>query len=184
MENKEKIALPSNLDELLPVGMLTSGGLIAEAIGRVAQKQVGIPDWAAFHYAKNNDDTLEITGGIVSTLGGSKKWLGEHDIIQIRAEDVLSELNALNQHNQHNQLNQQSDETSTAPEQQDNPTITDMRARIATAAPAKKMQVVFALPDDAAEQLSILKRFHLSADIYGAQVLACQLVEEQSEKGA
>lgn len=181
MENKEKIALPSNLDELLPVGMLTSGGLIAEAIGRVAQKQVGIADWAAFHYAKNNDDTLEITGGIVSTLGGSKKWLGEHDIIQIRAEDVLSELNALNQHNQ---LIQQPNATSTAPEQQDNPTITDMRARIATAAPARKMQVVFALPDDAAEQLSILKRFHLSADIYGAQVLACQLVEEESEKGA
>jgi hypothetical protein len=173
MENQENIALPNNLDELLPVGMLTSGGLIAEAIARVAQKQVGMPDWAAFHYAKNSDGTLEITGGIVSTHAGTKKWLGEHDIIQIRAEDVLSELNA---------LNQQHGATSTAPEQRAIATITDKFTQPTSAGSAKKMQVVFALPDDPAEQLAILKRFHLSADICGAHVLACQLLDERFDE--
>lgn len=175
MENQENIALPSNLDELLPVGMLTSGGLIAEAIARVAQKQVSMSDWAAFHYAKNSDGTLEITGGIVSTHGGTKKWLGEHDIIQIRAEDVLSELNQLTQLTQ---LNQQQGATNTAPEQQAIAASTNKFTQPASAGSAKKMQVVFALPDDPTEQLAILKRFHLSADICGAQVLACHLLDD------
>ncbi len=174
-ETKSKLALPNALDELLPVGMLTNGGLIAEAIARVAQKQVGMPDWAAFHYVKNSDGTLEITGGIVSTHAGAKKWLGEHDTIQIRADEVLAQLHDLAQH--HAAFN-------AMPEAQVAALKTDESTQTLSARPSKRMQVVFSLPNDAATQLAILKRFHLSADICGAQVLACQLVEDQINESA
>ena len=149
----------STLAEMLPVGMLANGGIIALAMSAVANRKSNMPSWEAFHYERISDTAFEITGGTTIVVGGIKKWPGPHDSLIINESEILDELN----------------QTSSV-EAQTNPFPSLACSPSNTAAAGQYLQVVFALPDDEAGRQRILKAFHLHADFFGAKVQTCSLL--------
>lgn len=145
------------LEGMLPVGMLTQGGAGAEAMAAVAQRKRGQPGWEAFHYEKISASEFEITGGLVSLVGGVKKWAGPHETLQISAQEILQEMQVA--------LGETGDFSPTLP----------AAAEQGRQTPPPYLQVRLRLPDDAAARQRVLQAFRLEADISGATVLACAL---------
>ena len=154
----------ATLAEMLPVGMLASGGIIALAMSVVANRKRGSPDWEAFHYERISNTEFEITGGSVLLTGGVKKWPGPHDTLTITESEILEELNQL----------AVDDKQAGA----DNFPVPIMAAGAVKVDPAtpQYLQVVFALPDDETGRQRILKAFHLHADFFGAKVQTCAVL--------
>jgi hypothetical protein len=155
----------ATLSEMLPVGMLASGGVIAQAMSTIANRQRGVQDWEAFHYERISETEFELTGGIVVVVGGIKKWPGPHDTVIIHTSEILSELNPLSSTQSPISTNLVAAEHA----------ISD--ALIMGNTKAQQVQVVFSLPDDEIGRQRILKAFHLNADFFGAKVLACSLLD-------
>jgi hypothetical protein len=155
----------ATLSEMLPVGMLASGGVIAQAMSTIANRQRGVQDWEAFHYERISETEFELTGGIVVVVGGIKKWPGPHDTVIIHTSEILSELNPLSSTQSPISTNLVAAEHA----------IPD--ALIMGNTKAQQVQVVFSLPDDEIGRQRILKAFHLNADFFGAKVLACSLLD-------
>lgn len=153
----------ATLAEMLPVGMLASGGVIALAMSAVANRKHDMPDWEAFHYERISDSEFEITGGVVTMLSGVKKWPGPHDTLIITESEILEELNQL-----------------TLADTQTVTLTSIMPAAMAKVDPAtaQYLQVVFALPEDEIGRQRILKAFHLHADFFGARVQNCALLNQ------
>ncbi len=155
----------ATLSEMLPVGMLASGGVIAFAMSAVANRKRGLPGWEAFHYERISDAEFEITGGVVALVGGVKKWPGPHDTLTISESEILEELN------QHVVADAQTvTQTSAMPD------IAAGKAKVNPGA-TQYLQVVFAMPEDEIGRQRILKAFHLHADFFGAKVQTCSLLE-------
>lgn len=155
----------TTLAEMLPVGMLANGGVLALAMSAVANRKRGMPDWEAFHYERISDTEFEITGGAVAMVGGVKKWPGPHDTLTITETEILDELNQLTV------VESQSSLHSFAL-----PSMAAGTAKLDTGK-AQYLQVVFALPEDEIGRQRILKAFHLQADFFGAKVRTCALIE-------
>jgi hypothetical protein len=155
----------ATLAEMLPVGMLATGGVIALAMSAVANRKHGLPAWEAFHYERISDDEFEITGGVVKVVAGIKKWPGPHDTLTITDSEILEELN---------QLAVDDKQTLAL-----NSTVSTMTATAAKVDPAtaQYLQVVFTLPEDEIGRQRILKAFHLHADFFGAKVQTCTLLD-------
>jgi hypothetical protein len=153
----------ATLAEMLPVGMLASGGVIAQAMSELANRKCGMPGWEAFHYERISDTEFEITGGVVTIVGGVKKWPGPHDSLTINEAEILEELNQ-----------RVLDEAQAAPNSAPQ-TIAAGTAKV-NAGTAQYLQVVFALPEDEIGRQRILKAFHLHADFFGAKVQTCALL--------
>ena len=154
----------ATLEEMLPVGMLANGGIIALAMSAVANRKRNVAGWEAFHYERISDVEFEITGGATLIAGGIKKWPGPHDSLIITEAEILDELNP-----------------SMSVEAQALPSPATSTPRIAnpsttTANSSQFLQVVFALPDDEVGRQRILKAFHLQADFFGAKVQTCALL--------
>ena len=148
----------STLAEMLAVGMLANGGIIALAMSAVANRKCNMPGWEAFHYERISDTEFEITGGATLIVGGIKKWPGPHDSLIITEAEILDELNPAS-----------SLEPQVIPSTIASPSTID--------APANQfLQVVFTMPDDEPGRQRILKAFHLHADFFGAKVQACSLL--------
>lgn len=155
-----------DFSEMLPVGMVAHGGQVAQIMAEIAQRQRGLAGWEAFHYEKISDSAVELTGGIVSTASGSKRWLEPHDCITIPFAAVIAEMQK-----------QGLLETATPTEQ----TATALMPAEAKSAEKSSSQdyrylnLKLALPQDPLQRLKILQALHLQADLMGASVVACQL---------
>ena len=150
----------ATLAEMLPVGMLANGGVIALAMSTVANRKRGMPDWEAFHYERISNTEFEITGGAVAMIGGVKKWPGPHDTLTVSESEILEELN----------------QPAVSESQAAAPTRITGNAKVDPAT-TQYLQVVFALPEDDIGRQRILKAFHLQADFFGAKVQACSLLD-------
>ena len=84
-----------DFSEMLPVGMVAHGGQVAQVMADIAKRQRGLPDWEAFHYERISDQAVELTGGIVSTASGAKRWLEPHDCVTIPLAAVALEMQKL-----------------------------------------------------------------------------------------
>lgn len=157
--------LPQNLNDLLPVGMLTSGGLIADAIAAVAHRQQAEPGWQAFHYARLDAQQFEVTGGIVELQAGVKKWPGEHSCVYITEADILAEMQRL----------------TPVSTQALSSTMVETASPTSIVTPhngqSTYLNLTLALPADPQQRQAVLQRLHLDADLFGARVLACRLLD-------
>ena len=158
----------ATLAEMLPVGMLANGGIIAFAMSAVANRKRNMPGWEAFHYERVSDAEFEITGGATLLVGGIKKWPGPHDTLIITESEILDELNPT--------MSVQARALLLFPA-----SASALTSRIASSAntassSSQHLQVVFVLPDDEAGRQRILKAFHLQADFFGAKVQTCSLL--------
>jgi hypothetical protein len=165
--------LPQNLNNLLPVGMLTSGGLIADAIAAVAQRQQAEPGWQAFHYARLDAQQFEVTGGIVELQGGVKKWPGEHSCVYITEADILAEMQRLSP-------------VSPVPAPIDTasspaPSISSTSIATPHSGQSAYLNLTLALPADPQQRQAVLQRLHLDADLFGARVLAGRLLDQRPD---
>lgn len=161
--------LPQNLNDLLPVGMLTSGGLIADAIATVAKRQQAEPGWQAFHYARLDAQQFEVTGGIVELQAGVKKWPGEHSSVCITEADILAEMQRLTPV-----------VTQTPPS-----AVAQTASSTSIATPhnpqSAYLNLTLALPADPQQRQAVLQRLHLDAELFGARVLACRLLDQRPD---
>lgn len=167
--------LPQNLSDLLPVGMLTSGGLIADAIAAVAQRQQAEPGWQAFHYARLDAQQFEVTGGIVELQAGVKKWPGEHSSVCIAEADILTELQRLTQMSVAPAQSSVTDETTEVVTATSTPISTSYQQQ------SSYVNLTLALPTDPQQRQAVLQRLHLDADLFGARVLACRLLDQRPD---
>lgn len=150
------------LTEMLPVGMVANGGIVAQIMAELAQKQRNLPGWEAFHYEKISDVAVELTGGIVSHQQGSKRWLEPHDCISITLADIVLEM-------------QKRGLCPTVPEMETTASVLEVANNKANANPnTQQLHVTLILPDDAEARLRALQAFHLDAQIHGARVIACR----------
>ena len=147
------------LAEMLPVGMLANGGIIALAMSAVANRKRNVSGWEAFHYERISDAEFEITGGTTLIVGGIKKWPGPHDSLVITESEILDELNPV---------------SSVEPQATPSPLNSFIASSSTTTANSSQyLQVVFALPEDELGRQRVLKAFHLHADFFGAKVHTC-----------
>ncbi|MCH8618245.1 hypothetical protein [Undibacterium sp. TS12] len=153
--------LPDSLAEMLPVGMISAGGLAAAAMATVAQRQFGQDGWQAFHYERISATEFEITGGIAvqTSSGSARKFQGAHDTVIIREADILAE------------MRRQIPADVATPLPDDIVTIPVSHGKTAT----PLLKVVFSLPEDEVGRQRILRAFQLQADFFGAKVQACSL---------
>lgn len=157
-----------DFSEMLPVGMVVHGGQVAQIMAELAKRQRGLADWEAFHYERVSDEAVELTGGIVSFVNGSKRWLEPHDCVTIPFAAVVQEM-------------QKQGLLSSSPSA--GPTFvrgieaapSNMDTLTPTTHGRDILHLSLALPNDAAGRQRILKTFHLQADFFGAEVLACSL---------
>ena len=166
MSDANNLNIPSDLADMLPVGMLVNGGLAAEAMSMLANRKRGIPGWEAFHYERISDTQFDITGGIAVVVGGVKKWPGSHESVILSEAEIIEEIH-------HSQTGNAPPSIKETPTMLDAPFISSPRNTAAT----KYLNVVFALPEDEAGRQRILKAFHLQADFFGAKMQACSLID-------
>lgn len=163
MTMNEATPLPDNLADMLPVGMLANGGIAAEAMAAVANRQHDTPGWEAFHYERVSETQFDITGGVAVMAGGMKKWPGPHETVSVTEAEILEEMR---RHQTSNVL----------------PILSEKPAphipHLTGASKTPFLNVVFALPEDEAGRQRILKAFHLQADFFGARVQACSLLDQ------
>lgn len=164
MTDAAKEITQATLSEMLPVGMLTTGGLIAQAIINVANRKRAVPNWEAFHYERISDSQFEITGGIVTVLGGVKKWPGPHDTLIISEAEILAELGHTGEAEPSTELQEFTQQS------------TNIHAATSPST-GQRLQVVFTLPEDEIGRQRILKTLHLHADFFGARVQSCTLLD-------
>ena len=149
----------ATLAEMLPVGMLANGGIIALAMSAVANRKRNVPGWEAFHYERISDAEFEITGGTTLIVGGIKKWPGPHDSLVITESEIMDELNPV---------------SSVEPQATPSPLTSFIASSSTTTANSSQyLQVVFAFPEDELGRQRVLKAFHLHADFFGAKVHTC-----------
>ncbi len=167
MTDTANTLVPDTLEDMLPVGMISSGGSVAAAMASVAQAKRGLPGWEAFHYERVAPLEYEITGGIAVNIAGVKKFQGEHDTVQITETEILNALRAA-------QHPAQPDVMSLL--EQDLLAADIGHSRTAPAGHQPKfLKVVFALPEDEAGRQRLLQAFQLQASFFGARVQACSL---------
>ncbi len=150
-----------DFSEMLPVGMVAHGGQVAQIMADIAKRQRGLADWEAFHYERISDTAVELTGGIVSTANGSKRWLEPHDCVTIPLAAVVQEM-------------QKQGLLSSTPSPGPNaaPAAREMQTPVQS---GDILHLSLALPTDPIGKQRLLKTFHLQADFFGAQVIACSL---------
>lgn len=161
-----------DFSEILPVGMIAQGGLVAQAMANAAQKIAKTPHWEAFHYEKTSENSFELTGGVVSQQNGSKRWLEPHDSIIISHEQIIEEFAKLSpesiasphqaQSTHHNHHASQAHSMLT-------PATDDATA------PIEYLHLSLRLPTDHSSREKILKSCHLEASIFGAKIVSCSL---------
>lgn len=157
------------LTEMLPVGMVANGGIVAQIMADLAQQQRNLPGWEAFHYEKISDVAVELTGGIVSQNQGHKRWLEPHDCISIALADIVLEM-------------QKRGLCPAAPEMEvENRVLETAKSRVDANPNAQQLHVTLVLPDDAEARLRVLQAFHLDAQINGARVIACHFENERGK---
>lgn len=150
-----------DFSEMLPVGMVAHGGQVAQIMAEIAKRQRGLPEWEAFHYERISETAFELTGGIVSALGGNKRWLEPHDCVTVPLTAVIQE------------MQKQGLLTPMALESEDS-ALSGMAAQ-AVRQQGDILHVSFVLPIDPIGRQRLLKTFHLQADFFGAEVIACRL---------
>lgn len=150
-----------DFSEMLPVGMVAHGGQVAQIMADIAKRQRGLADWEAFHYERISDSAVELTGGIVSTATGNKRWLEPHDCVTIPLSAVVLEMQKLGLLTP----------MALAGEHQ---VLPNLPAQSVTQQ-GDILHVSFVLPIDPIGRQRLLKTFHLQADFFGAEVIACRL---------
>jgi hypothetical protein len=162
-----------DFSQMLPVGMVTHGGQVAQILGAIAKRKRGLSDWEAFHYERLSESSFELTGGIVSNgdvPGAGKRWLEPHECITVSMAELLAELQLAGL------LTPDMTAQATQPPV---PAVSNSGADAGALAAARSDQgllhVTLALPKDEAGRQRILRSFHLQADFFGAQVVACRL---------
>lgn len=148
-----------DFSEMLPVGMVSHGGEVAQILAELAQQARGLAGWEAFHYERISESCFELTGGIVSQNAGAKRWLEPHDCISIPMSMLVAEMQV------RGLLESAAPEVTIivandAPKSDDVPQILELR---------------FALPKDEIGRQRVLRAFHLQADFFGATVLSCRI---------
>lgn len=159
------------LTEMLPVGMVANGGLVAEIMAEIAQRQRNLPGWEAFHYEKISESAVELTGGLVSINHGNKRWLEPHDCITIPLAAVILEM-------QKRGLCESTPEPSKSSSSEHYVPLSNASK---ANPPSQILHVCFALPDEPEARLRVLQAYHLDADILGARVLACHFGNETNK---
>ncbi|MBI3713515.1 MAG: hypothetical protein HY253_11230 [Burkholderiales bacterium] len=159
------------LTEMLPVGMVANGGLVAQIMAELAQRQRNLPGWEAFHYERVSETAVELTGGIVSTNHGNKRWLEPHDCITIPLAAVILEM-------QKQGLCEAKSESGKLATNERKLSVTDASTPNSN---TQTLHVCFALPDDPSARLRVLQALHLDAEFLGARVLACHFENEKSK---
>ncbi len=160
-----------DFSEMLPVGMVAHGGQVAQIMAEIAKRQRGLPDWEAFHYEKISDSAVELTGGIVSTANGTKRWLEPHDCITIPLAAVVAEM-------QKQGLLETAPQVTSMPIKSNSSNATDAVGISTPATPPAEyhyLHLKLALPQDPTQRQKLLQSLHLQADLMGASVVACHL---------
>ena len=183
MTQLQEETLPVSLADMLPVGMIASGGAAATAMALVAQRKRAQAGWEAFHYERVSSTEFDITGGVAVHAANAtqgKKWQEPHDAIRVTEAEILQELQQMQQCEAHASASQQP-----LPQFQSQqgtpvvmPTSAEVSANIIPSASARTqqyLQVVLALPDDEVGRQRILQAFQLQADFFGAKVKACSI---------
>lgn len=158
-----------DFSEMLPVGMVAHGGQVAQIMAEIAKRQRGLPDWEAFHYEKISDSAVELTGGIVSTASGTKRWLEPHDCITIPLAAVVAEMQ------KQGLLETAPQAISTLTKTNSNSTNDTISSASTPAAEYHYLHLKLALPQDPTQRQKLLQSLHLQADLMGASVVACHL---------
>lgn len=157
-----------DFSEMLPVGMVAHGGQVAQIMADIAKRQRGLPDWEAFHYERISDQAVELTGGIVSTASGAKRWLEPHDCVTIPLAAVALEMQRLG--------------LISTPQAPANPLGRSPEQPVVISSDTKDiLHVSMTLPTDIIGRQRILKAFHLGADFFGAEVIACSLSPKDTQ---
>lgn len=154
-----------DFSEMLPVGMVAHGGQVAQIMADLAKRQKGLADWEAFHYERISDTAVELTGGIVSMINGSKRWLEPHDCVTIPLTAVVQEMQK--------QGLLQAD--ASPPDARHEPLPFNNQSALPQAPGREILHLSLALPLDPIGRQRILKSFQLEADFFGAEVIACSL---------
>lgn len=165
--------IPDNLAEILPVGMIAGGGVVALAMAAVANRKFLAAQsaeqqnsgWQAFHYERISASEFEITGGIADPSSGGKKFHGAHDTVIITEAEVLTEMQLMLPPAATTASANATTANATAQ------TVTTMQGTNT----ANVLKVIFTLPEDEAGRQRILRAFQLQADFFGAKVQACSL---------
>ena len=165
--NESTPDIPETLAEMLPVGMISAGGLAGAAMAQLAQRKRGIPGWEAFHYERISATEFEVTGGIAVNIGGVKKFQGAHDTVFVSEAEILQEMRAA----------QKTSQTSVMTLLEQDLLAADIGKSQSSTHP-KFLKVVFTLPDDEAGRQRLLQAFQLQANFFGARVQACSLHEK------
>nr|WP_315477491.1 hypothetical protein [uncultured Undibacterium sp.] len=166
-----------DFSEMLPVGMVAHGGQVAQIMAEIAQRQRGLQGWEAFHYEKISDAAVELTGGIVSSNSGNKRWLEPHDCITIPFSAVIAEMQAqglLSTATPVVDLAVDSDRNADKTTQKNRAYELNQPISVSNQ-DFTQLNVTFVLPADLLERQRILQAFHLQATIMGAQIIACRL---------
>lgn len=179
MTSLQDETLPTSLTDMLPVGMIASGGAAAAAMALVAQRKRSQDGWEAFHYERISPTEFDITGGIAvhsATATQGKRWQEPHEAVSVSETEVLQELQQMRLRASPAPTAQQ-----TLPETSNAATTVPHAEKELSAVPAlavgaqQYLQIVLALPDDEAGRQRILQAFQLQADFFGAQVKACSI---------
>lgn len=166
MSETQHETLPEDLSAMLPVGMISGGGLAIQALAAVAQRKRGVAGWEAFHYEKVTGDEFEVTGGIAVTIAGVRKFQGAHDTVMVSEAEVMAELRSQHQ--------PAAPATVMSLLEQDM-LVSDIGQTSNAHAGQRYLKVVFALPEDEAGRQRLLQAFRLQASFFGATVQACSL---------
>jgi hypothetical protein len=165
MSETQHETLPEDLSAMLPVGMISGGGLAIQALAAVAQRKRGVAGWEAFHYEKVTGDEFEVTGGIAVTIAGVRKFQGAHDTVMVSEAEVMAELRSRHQ--------PAAPATVMSLLEQDM-LVSDIGQTSNSHAGQRYLKVVFALPEDEAGRQRLLQAFRLQASFL-ATVQACSL---------
>ncbi|MFZ6771725.1 hypothetical protein ACO0LB_03325 [Undibacterium sp. SXout7W] len=190
MTQLQEETLPVSLADMLPVGMIASGGAAATAMALVAQRKRSQAGWEAFHYERASSTEFDITGGIAVHAANAtqgKKWQEPHDAIRVTEAEILHELQQMQQREAHTsslqtlpplppqpQL-QQGTQAAPQPAIKAFSEVSTNMVQSTSASAQQYLQVVLALPDDEVGRQRIMRAFQLQADFFGAKVKACSI---------
>ncbi|MDY7577289.1 hypothetical protein RGU70_02960 [Herbaspirillum sp. RTI4] len=146
--------------DFLPVGMLTNGHAAVQMMQTIAINKQGVAGWEPFHYEKISATEYELTGGLLTVTGNSRKWLEPHTTVIVSEEEIATALRAT-----------MPPVVATAP-------VPDLAAAAPVIAPAvstQYMTVTLTLPADEAGRQRLRDALRVGSDFFGATVIANSL---------
>jgi hypothetical protein len=148
---------------MLPLGMITQGGMAAQVLAELAQAKRGEANWEAFYYERQDEQDFLVTGGQLHIENALRRHLEPHEqvvVSQVELEQAL-----------------QTRLTPVLAPVVANTIKTNLpiASNDLSQGTSEYLHLTLALPDDPAQRLQLFQQFHIQADVNGARVVSCSL---------